>query len=83
MEHFITEIAIDKLLHLSNITIHLNPDHKQHLILTGKNGSGKTSLLTELKDFLWDICQALSPGLAGSNRMYAIFLIVPLITARI
>lgn len=62
MKHFITEIAIKKLLHLSNITIPLNPDQKQHLILTGKNGSGKTSLLVELKNFLWDYYHALSPG---------------------
>lgn len=45
MEHFITQIHITELRHLSDITIILNPEVRQHLLLTGKNGSGKTSLL--------------------------------------
>ena len=45
MEHYITEINIEKLRHLSNIVISLNSEQRQHLIITGKNGSGKTSLL--------------------------------------
>ena len=52
MEHYITEIAVNKLRHLSNITILLNPDARQHLIITGKNGSGKTSLLLGLRNWL-------------------------------
>lgn len=52
MEHYIKEIKIDKLRHLSNIVISLNSDQRQHLILTGKNGSGKTSLLVALKNYL-------------------------------
>lgn len=52
MEHYITEIAIQQLRHLSDITISLNPDTRQHLIITGKNGSGKTSLLFGLRNWL-------------------------------
>ncbi|MCM1027303.1 MAG: DUF2075 domain-containing protein [Roseburia sp.] len=52
MEHYITEINIEKLRHLSNITISLNPEQRQHLIITGKNGSGKTSLLIAMKKYL-------------------------------
>lgn len=52
MEHFITEIRIDKLRHLSDLTITLNPEHRQHLMVTGKNGSGKTSLLLEMRKYL-------------------------------
>ncbi|MCI9174240.1 MAG: ATP-binding protein [Lachnospiraceae bacterium] len=52
MEHFITEIKIDGLRHLSNITISLNQEQRQHLILTGKNGSGKTTLLLALQSNL-------------------------------
>ncbi len=52
MEHFITEIKINRLRHLSDIVISLNPGQRQHLILTGKNGSGKTSLLDALKVIL-------------------------------
>lgn len=52
MEHYITEINIEKLRHLSNIIISLNPEQRQHLIITGKNGSGKTSLLIALQKYL-------------------------------
>ncbi|MCM1193671.1 MAG: AAA family ATPase [Butyrivibrio sp.] len=52
MEHYITEINIEKLRHLSNIVISLNPEQRQHLIITGKNGSGKTSLLIALQKYL-------------------------------
>ncbi|MBD5358300.1 MAG: ATP-binding protein [Bacteroides sp.] len=52
MEHYITEICIDKLRHLSNIVIPLNSEQRQHLIITGKNGSGKTSLLMALQKYL-------------------------------
>ncbi len=52
MEHYITEIRIEKLRHLSNIVISLNPKQRQNLILTGKNGSGKTSLLIALQKYL-------------------------------
>ena len=52
MEHYITQINIDKLRHLSNIVISLNAEKRQHLIITGKNGSGKTSVLTALQKYL-------------------------------
>ena len=48
-EYFISEIDIEKLYHLSDIKIKLDSNKRQHLLLTGKNGSGKTSLLLELK----------------------------------
>ena len=51
-EYFISEILINKLYHLSNIKIELNPTERQHLLLTGKNGSGKTSLLVEIEAYL-------------------------------
>ncbi len=52
LEHYITEIRIETLRHLSNIVISLNPKQRQNLILTGKNGSGKTSLLVALQKYL-------------------------------
>ena len=51
-EYFISEIDIKKLYHLSDITIKLDSNKRQHLLLTGKNGSGKTSLLLEIEKFL-------------------------------
>ena len=51
-EYFISEIDIEKLYHLSDIKIKLDSNKRQHLLLTGKNGSGKTSLLLEIEKFL-------------------------------
>ena len=51
-EYFISEIDIEKLYHLSDIKIRLDSTKRQHLLLTGKNGSGKTSLLLKLEGFL-------------------------------
>jgi predicted ATP-binding protein involved in virulence len=48
---FITNIHIGNVRHLENIDIALSDTERKHLILTGKNGSGKTSLLNEIKDF--------------------------------
>lgn len=52
MEHYITEIRIEKLRHLSDIAISLDLEQRQHLIITGKNGSGKTSLLVAVQNYL-------------------------------
>lgn len=52
MEHFLTKIHIEKLRHLENIDIVLSDTERRHLLLTGKNGSGKTSLLEVLPDCL-------------------------------
>ena len=51
-EYFISEIDIEKLYHLPDIKIKLDSNKRQHLLLTGKNGSGKTSLLLEIEKFL-------------------------------
>lgn len=52
MEHFITSIRINEVQHLKNIEIKLNSEKRQHLILTGKNGSGKTSVLRAIRTYL-------------------------------
>ena len=52
MEHFITKIQIEKLRHLENIEIELSEQSRRHLLITGKNGSGKTSLLEALSKLL-------------------------------
>ena len=49
---FIKKILIDKVRHLENIDIPICNDKRKHLILTGKNGSGKTSLLQALSRHL-------------------------------
>lgn len=45
---FLTDIEIKKVRHLENISISLDKNKRKHLILTGKNGSGKTSVLEEI-----------------------------------
>lgn len=47
-EIFLTRISIEEVRHLGNIDIVLSDNGRKHLILTGKNGSGKTSLLEAL-----------------------------------
>lgn len=49
---FLTELSILKVRHLSDINIPLSSNSRKHLIITGKNGSGKTSVLTAIVDFL-------------------------------
>lgn len=55
IENFITKIQIDNVRHLNDITIDISNDEKKHLILTGKNGSGKTSVLEAIKSYLKSI----------------------------
>jgi len=49
---FLKSIEIIKVRHLENIKIPLSGDKLKHLILTGKNGSGKTSCLNAFKAYL-------------------------------
>ncbi len=51
MNHYITEIKIEELRHLSDLSIFLKPDVRTNLLLTGKNGSGKTTVLRALKKY--------------------------------
>lgn len=53
--HFITEIEIKKIRHLNNIKIDLDRNEPKHLLLTGKNGSGKTTTLKSIKMYLRSI----------------------------
>lgn len=50
-DYFITDIFIKKVRHLKDIKIPLSPTERKHLIFTGKNGSGKTSVLESLKHY--------------------------------
>ncbi len=49
---FIKSIHINKVRHLENVNIPISETERKHLILTGKNGSGKTSILLEIKNWL-------------------------------
>ncbi|HLP45794.1 MAG TPA: AAA family ATPase [Candidatus Kapabacteria bacterium] len=52
-EVFITDLVIHQVRHLKDIHIPLSKDERKHLILTGKNGSGKTSVLNSIKTEIW------------------------------
>jgi len=54
-ENFITKINVENSRNVKDLEIPLSIEHRQHLILTGKNGSGKTSLLLEINKFLTQI----------------------------
>lgn len=46
---YLTEINIKRVRHLRNIKIELSQSEKKHLLLTGINGCGKTSVLDAIK----------------------------------
>lgn len=55
MSRYINRIHINKLFHLNNLDITIEDENTPHLIITGKNGSGKTVLLNAISDFLTNI----------------------------
>ena len=55
MNHFIKNIHINKLFHLEDFDIPIADKKYPHLIITGKNGSGKTVLLNAIAEFLSNI----------------------------
>lgn len=56
MEHvFITNIQIEKVRHLQDIPIVLSEKQAKHLIFTGKNGSGKTSVIEAMSKYLYAV----------------------------
>jgi len=55
LDSFLTKIEINQLRHLRDLEIVLSEKERCHLVLTGKNGSGKTSLLLALNQWLADI----------------------------
>ena len=52
MELFIKDLRIDNVRNIKDFTIPLSDTKRTHLILTGKNGSGKTSTLLEINNLL-------------------------------
>jgi predicted ATP-binding protein involved in virulence len=68
MSNFLTSIHINKIFHLKNIDIPIDANEKKHLIITGKNGSGKTSLLNALVEFFQRIQQDKTLEFLGFER---------------
>lgn len=55
MSNFITSVYVNNIFHLNDLEIPLSAVKRQHLLLTGKNGSGKTSLLNAIMEFIEQI----------------------------
>ena len=52
MSRYIKNIHINKVRHLKDINIPLDKEDYPHLMITGKNGSGKTSLLNAIANHI-------------------------------
>lgn len=50
MNYFIKNIHINELFHLKDFDIPIADKQTPHLMITGKNGSGKTVLLNAIAD---------------------------------
>lgn len=58
---FIKDIKIKKVRHLADIDIPVSHDACKHIIFTGKNGSGKTSVLNAIATFMNSVTVGDSP----------------------
>lgn len=67
---FLTQINIEKVRHLEKITIPLDKDKRKHLILTGKNGSGKTSVLEAMVKYVESFLGKNGTSLEHTKNMY-------------
>ena len=59
MNYFIKNIHISELFHLKNFDIPIADEKYPHLIITGKNGSGKTVLLNSIVNWFEKINKTL------------------------
>jgi len=50
--HFITRIQIEHVRYLHDIEIPLDENQPKNVMITGKNGSGKTSFIEALKQYV-------------------------------
>ncbi len=67
---FLTKLDIKSVRHLHGIEIPLSDTVRKHLILTGKNGSGKTSTLESLKEHLEFIISDQYESYEEAKRLY-------------
>ena len=67
---FLTSIKIKKIRHLENILIPLDMEKRKHLILTGKKGSGKTSVLEAMVRYIQNFLRRSVP-LEEVKRLYS------------
>ena len=68
---FISELNIENVRHLHDISIPLSDSGIKHLILTGRNGSGKTSVLDALSRYVNSV--AVSDTLKNARKFYLMY----------
>lgn len=57
MDNYITKIELFNFLTIDQLSIDLDGNNRQHLIITGKNGSGKTRFISALAEYLAHIIE--------------------------
>ena len=60
MNYFINNIKVNHLFHLEDFSIPIDNKETPHLLITGKNGSGKTVLLNAIAEFLETLTKSTS-----------------------
>ena len=63
---FITKLILEKVRNLDYIEIPLSDENRKHLIFTGKNGSGKTTILDGLSSYLYNL--STSDGIEAKDK---------------
>ncbi len=69
MNYFIKNIHINKLFHLKDLDIPIADEKYPHLIITGKNGSGKTVLLDAITESFNNLLR--EPGLNILKELFS------------
>lgn len=74
MSNFITDIKVQEVFHLKDFCIPISETEKKHLIITGRNGSGKTILLNAIAVFfnkMYSLAGIKSlPGVNSTSEKY-------------
>ena len=68
MNRYINNIHINQVRHLKDIDISLEKEAYPHLMITGKNGSGKTSLLNAIADHIERVANDKHKGFEAYQR---------------
>lgn len=73
MSIFLKSIRVNRIFHLHDFSVDIDNDNKMHLIITGKNGSGKTSLLLAIAEFFQTIKNEPSLSFLDSEKNIRLF----------
>lgn len=72
-QFFIQNIFLKNVRYLDNFNIPLGEEERKHLILTGKNGSGKTTTLLEINTLLMKLYQNQFQNLQNAHTNIRVF----------